>query len=217
LRQRRQIIGAYRDGKNRIRPVTARTGSSSRSGLPLRPRNVDVGKEYDPNDPLSPDESITIGGVTKTRREWLLESYKKDDGDRSPTYRVPPTVYPIIVNDVLEEYPSGEEYPDLYAIAIFGSQVSGAPKVDSDIDVMIVVDTKDWRYHSDLPSIFPHMDEAEERLSQKLGKKVEITRMTKIGGWGDFLTREGVTKDEFIRNCRWVYDPHQAYSMEGSQ
>lgn len=211
----RRYVGAYTDDRGRVRPISARIGRG-RSGIPMRTRET-PGTEYDPNNPLSPDQLITLDGVTKTRREWLEEFYKKDDGDRSPKYRVPPTVYPIIVNDVLEEYPQGEEYPDLYAVGIFGSQVHGSPKVDSDIDVLVVVDTKDWRYHSDLPSIFPHMDRAEEKLTQKLGKKVEITRMTRIGGWEDFLTREGVTKDEFVRRCRWVYDPHGAYSMEVSR
>jgi len=39
-RRQRKYIGAYRDEQGRIRPITARTGSSSVTGIPLRLRRA---------------------------------------------------------------------------------------------------------------------------------------------------------------------------------
>jgi len=67
-RHRRKYIGAYTDDKGRDRPITARTSSSSRTGIPMRTRNngdgLGMGRP-------GLEEKITIDGVTMTRRQWL--------------------------------------------------------------------------------------------------------------------------------------------------
>lgn len=73
----KKYVGAYRDKKGRVRPITARRGTSGKTGLPLRSK-TNSGKALTEPDPI--DEVITIDGVSKTRQEWLLDEKSVEPG-----------------------------------------------------------------------------------------------------------------------------------------
>lgn len=41
-RRQRKYIGAYRDSSGNVRPITARTGSSGRTGVPMRAKSTSI-------------------------------------------------------------------------------------------------------------------------------------------------------------------------------
>jgi len=131
---------------------------------------------------------------------------------RSPSNRVSPETYNIIKRGIIANYPSGEHYPDLAGIAIFGSQAYGSPRPDSDIDVLVVADTKE-RLHGDILKVDPALRRTEKSLSEELGREVEITSMPRRSTWEDFLTRKGgMDKQTLIQKSIWIHDPHRYFT-----
>ena len=95
-----------------------------------------------------------------------------------------------IKEKLLNAVKSNPNIADIKYVAIFGSYVNGAPRDDSDVDVLI-----DF-YPQATVGLFKYID-IQQNLSQSIGKKV------------DLLTPQAISKyfrDQVLKEAESVYE-----------
>lgn len=120
--------------------------------------------------------------------------------------RIKPSELPMIKKYILHHFQGSirKDIPSISGIALFGSHAYGSPRKDSDVDILVVVNTKD-RFHGDIVKLDPMIHNAEKDLSSRLNKEVNIAVLPRLSRWEDFLTRKGMSKEKFVKKSIWIY------------
>jgi len=83
MEKKRRIIGAYRDGKNRLRPITQRTGRQSQTGIPARTKQMSRQADHvSPPEPKVPAEIIANQlrySHTSFKQRWSVKRMVRVD------------------------------------------------------------------------------------------------------------------------------------------